>query len=127
MTQWSPADPFDLPDWLGLGPVIWRALSPLGRPSVRGELTGDGASIVCDLLAIDEAWPVPVADPALRTAAHEAWRRGDVDLVEYDGRLTLPLPGCSLTADDALVAIARLARAVGADPATYGVLLTLCG
>lgn len=131
MTGWSVADPFELPDWLALAPVIWRATSPLGRARVCGELharlSADGPALGCDLLGVDEAWPVPVADPALRTAAHQAWRRGDLHLVEYDDRLTLTLPGCAIDAEDALEAVERLARSVGADPATYSVLLVAGG
>lgn len=127
MTAWSEADPFDLPEWLGVGSVTWRATSPLGRARVRGELTGDGDPVECDLLAVDEAYPAPVADAALRTAAHRCWRRGDLQLVEYGERLTLALPGSSLDAEDALEAVERFARAVGADPAAYSVVLVAGG
>lgn len=127
MTEWCEADPFDLPDWLGLGAVTWRATSALGCARVRGELTGDGEPVDCDLLAVDEACPMPVAEGKLRTAAHQAWRRGDLHLIEYDARLTLAVPGAVLDAEDALEAVERFARAVGADPASYSVLLVAGG
>lgn len=124
---WREVDPFDLPDALGAGPVHWRAASPLGRALVHGELAIDGVAIPCDVLAVDEAYPRPVADGALRTAVHLAWWRGDLHLIEYAARLTLPMPGCTVGADEVLEAVARLARAVGADPAAYSVVLVAGG
>lgn len=124
---WHEVDPFDLPDALGVGPVRWCATSPLRRALVHGDLTVGTVSMACDVLAVDEACPRPVADGDLRTAVHLAWRRGDLHLIEYAGRLTLPIPGCVVAADDVLEAVERLARSVAADPATYSVVLVAGG
>jgi hypothetical protein len=48
-------------------------------------------------------------------------------LVSYDDRLTLAVPGTSFTAERILEAIARLAKAVGAQPESFAVLLRLGG
>jgi len=123
--SWEPVDPFDLPEWLGTDAVVWSADSGLYAGfRVAGSLSGDGReSIGCDLLAVDEAYPAPVCEEALRGSAHEAWRRGEVFLASIDGRLVLAVPGTGFDADRALDAIARLARAVGSRPSAYAVLL----
>lgn len=124
-------DPFDLPEWLGLGDVIWR--SEVGLSSghlVRGLLTGEDHqqdALSCDLLAVDEAYPQPVTDDASRLRVHQAWRHGQVVLGTYDDRLTLAVPGTRLAPDLALEAVARLARAVGARPERFAVLLRVGG
>jgi hypothetical protein len=46
-------------------------------------------------------------------------------LVELDGRLTVAMPGSEVTAEPALDAIRRLARAVGAPPDRFTVALRL--
>ena len=114
----NDVDPFDLPDWLGEGSVTWAAESGVRDGHlVAGALTGDGqADVACDLLAVDEAHPAPVAGDAVRTRAHLAWRHGQILLVEREGRLTLAVPGTSFTADRVLDAVGRLAMAVGASP-----------
>ena len=127
-------DPFDLPEWLGTGDVVWRADEGLQTGHlVRGRLAADqsdhpaGASqeIVCDLLAVDEAYPAPVVDDEVRLGAHQAWRHGEVHLVDRAGRLTITVPGTSFTADLVLDALDRLARAVGASAERYAVRLRL--
>jgi hypothetical protein len=60
-----------------------------------------------------------------RHDAHQAWSYGQVLLVEYDGRLTLAVPGTRFTADDALETLARLAKAVGVQPERFSVTLRL--
>lgn len=124
-------DPFDLPEWLGEGEVTWVAERGVRTGHrVPGRLTAAGgggrtADLACDLLAVDEAFPVPVSDDATRTASHQAWRHGQVHLGEVDGRLTLLVPGRELDSDRVLDAVGRLARAVGADPERYAVLLRI--
>lgn len=120
-------DPFDLPDWLGEGDVTWAPEAGVRRGHlVRGRLSGSGdAMLECDLLAVDEAHPSPVAPDATRTAAHLAWRHDQILLVEHNDRLTLLVPGTAFTADLVLVAIARLAKALGASPESYAVLLRI--
>ena len=111
------ADPFDLPEWLGTGEVTWYAESTerTGH-SVRGRLVGGAEELPCDLLAVDQAWPAPVADEETRRVAHNAWRNGQVLLLEADSRLVVAAPGTCFSADRVLEVLARLAKAVGARP-----------
>jgi hypothetical protein len=119
-------DPFDLPDWVGEGAVSWAAERGLGGHLVAGCLSGAaGESLVCDLLAVDQAYPAPVVDEATRTRVHQSWRHGQVLLLSRDGRATVAVPGTSFAADRVLEAFTRLARAVGADSATWSVRLSL--
>jgi hypothetical protein len=123
-------DPFDLPDWLGAVEVTWTARSGLrGAGQVTGELVpagGDlGALLPCDVLAADQAYPVPVVDEQWRRAVHQAWSLGQVLLVEYDGRLTLAVPGTELSAAHVLEALGRLAKAVGVKPDRFAATLRL--
>ena len=122
-------DPFDLPDILGTGAVTWSSTDGLhGGHSVRGLLRPEGgAELACDLLAVDEAYPAPVAVDPLRLLVHQAWRHGQVHLVSYDDRLTILVPGTCFDADLVLDAIGRLAKALGAAPASFSVLLRLGG
>lgn len=134
MTGTSPAepsdvDPFDLPEVLGTAEVTWSSTDGLhGGHLVRGLLTPDGGeALPCDLLAVDEAYPAPVAPEGLRLRVHQAWRHGQVHLVAYDGRLTILVPGTCFDADRVLDAIGRLAKALGAAPSSYAVHLRLGG
>jgi hypothetical protein len=125
-TSHVEVDPFDLPDWLGEGDVTWAADAGLhDRHHVRGALRGGGHELPCDLLAVDEAYPTPVAEDATRLRAHQAWRHGQVQLTSYDGRLTLLTPGREFGAEGVLDVIGRLAKAVGASAEHYAVLLRL--
>ena len=119
-------DPFDLPEWLGEADVTWEAGSGLrSGPHVEGTLHADDHDQACDLLAVDEAYPAPVAPDTVRSRAHRAWRHGEVLLVERDGRLTLAVPARGFDAELVLDALARLARAVGASPEHYAVRLRI--
>jgi hypothetical protein len=119
-------DPFDLPDWLGNGPVCWAAEHGLAGHLVPGVLSGgQGQRLTCDLLAVDEAYPLPVLDEVTRTRVHQAWRHGQVLLRSHDGRATVAAPGTSWTADRVLETMSRMARAVGADSALWSVRLGL--
>lgn len=124
-TTWSRIDPFELPDWLGTDEVTWTASCALGKPMVPGVLHSDSGAdeIICDLVAADIACPAPTVDEATRTRVHQAWRDGQVELLTCGGRLTLAVPGTAQDADLVLEAIGRLAQAVGARPARYGVRL----
>jgi hypothetical protein len=120
----EPADPFDLPEWLGTGPVTWTADSSVrGGHHVSGTLSGGGGSVGCDLLGADQAFPRPVIGDEWRRQCHQVWTHGEVLLVVYDGRLTLAVPGNAFTADLALEAVGRLARAVGVGPEKFLVVL----
>jgi hypothetical protein len=120
-------DPFDLPEWLGEGEVTWTPEGGIHDSHlVAGALTGgDGQSLPCSLLAVDEAYPKPVADDDLRHRTHQAWRHGQVLLVSYDDRLALAVPGTAFTAELVLETLARLAKAVGTQPESFSVLLRL--
>ncbi len=129
-------DPFDLPEWVGEGRVSWHASSSLGGSHlVTGELVGnpvgdlvgdaDGPTLTCDVLACDLAYPVPVLSESWRHDAHQAWVLGEVLLLTYDDRLTLVVPGTVVTAEPALEAMRRLARAVGSLPERFTVALRL--
>ena len=123
----TDVDPFDLPEWLGTDEVVWRA--EVGLTSghhVRGRLGGgDDADLVCDLLAVDEAYPEPQVDEPTRSRVHQAWRHGQVVVGERDGRLVLAVPGTRFDPELVLEAVGRLARAVGAHAERYAVLLRL--
>lgn len=119
-------DAFDLPEWLGSSEVTWRATSSVrGSHHVEGTLEGGEPTLACDLLAADLAYPEPVLEPQWRRAAHQQWTHGQVLLVEYDGRLTLVVPGTEFTADRVLESLARLAKAVGVRPARFVATLRL--
>ncbi|WP_148613226.1 hypothetical protein [Nocardioides rubriscoriae] len=122
----SAVDPFDLPEVLGTSDVVWRADDGLAGHRVRGRLEPvGGEALTCDLLAVDDAFPAPVADEATRLLVHQAWRHGQVHLASYDGRLTVLVPGTSFTAALVLDSVGRLAKALGARPSSYAVLLRL--
>lgn len=129
MTVAGDLDPFDLPDWLGEAEVVWEPVNGISAGHlVRGLLSdGTGRSVPCDLMAVDEAFPAPVAGDDLRTRVHQAWRHGQVLLLTYDDRPTLAVPGHDFSADRVLEALARLANAVGAAPTRYAALLRLGG
>jgi hypothetical protein len=123
--SYDEVDPFDLPDWLGEAEVTWSADRGLTTDHrVVGCLTGEGhAPVACDLLAVDDAYPVPVVADPVRVRAHQLWRHGQVLLVADGERVLLAVPGSRLDAQTALEAVARLARAVGARDGTYAVRL----
>jgi hypothetical protein len=123
--SYDEVDPFDLPDWLGEQEVTWQAERGLATGHrVAGCLTGAGQEpLACDLLAVDDAYPEPIAPDAVRVRAHQLWRHGEVLLVGDGDRLLLALPGSRVDADAALDAVGRLARAVGAPVGSYGVRL----
>lgn len=138
----AAVDPFDLPEWLGTAQMVWAAQSSVrGNHQVVGQLTGKptagsgtgsaagptagNGQIACDLLAADQAFPQPVLDEKWRRAAHQSWNHGQVLLIEYDGRLTLAVPGTAFTADLVLETLARLAKAVGVSPEQFVAALQL--
>lgn len=125
----AEVDPFDLPAWLGESEVTWTPDGGIhDSHTVAGSLTAAGeAAVPCDLLAVDEAYPKPVADDDLRHQTHQVWQHGQVLLVTYDDRLTLAVPGTSFTAERVLETLTRLAKAVGAPPESFSVLLRLGG
>jgi hypothetical protein len=121
MSALTDVDPFDLPEWLGESDVTWSADSGVRTGHhVRGCLSAEGqAELACDLFAVDEAYPAPVADDAVRLRAHQAWRHGQILLVRLDDRLALAVPGTTFTADLVLDALSRLAKAVGSSADHY--------
>jgi hypothetical protein len=123
----AAVDPFDLPSWLGDGAVTWVPDCGITRTALLpGRLCATGqADLPCDLLAVDEAYPAPVAADDVRTLAHQSWRHGQVHVVSYAGRLTLAVPGQAFTADRVLEVLGRLAAAVGAPPEQMAALLNV--
>jgi hypothetical protein len=126
MARPQAVDPFDLPEVLGTCQVVWRAVDGLLGHRVRGSLEPAGhQAVACDLLAVDDAYPAPVTDGETRHLAHQAWRHGQVHLGSCDGRLTVMVPGTSFDAALVLESVGRFARALGAQPSSYSVLLRL--
>jgi hypothetical protein len=123
----TAVDAFDLPEWLAVEEVTWTAITSLGTsPHVTGALAGrSGASLHCDLLACDLAYPRSVLEEKWRAAAHQAWQLGETLLLEYDDRLTLVVPGTSVAVEAALEAVRRLAKAVGAPSSQFTVAIRL--
>jgi hypothetical protein len=125
-SQVTELDPFDLPDWLGEGPVAWSTDQGLGGHLVAGHLIGTSDQVLpCDLLAVDQAYPAPVLDEATRTRVHQTWRHGQVLLLTREGRATVAAPGTDWPSDLVLDALTRLARSVGSDPASWSAHLAL--
>ena len=119
-------DPFDLPDWLGVGQVVWHADQGLRTGHlVAGRLVSGDDVLACDLLAVDEAYPAPVTDDDSRHRAHQAWRHGQVLLGQYADRLTIAVPGTRFDAERVLDSLSRLARAVGGSPENMAALLRI--
>ncbi len=123
----ASVDAFDLPEWLGVEEVTWTAVTSLGTaPQVTGTLSGpSGSTLDCDVLAGDLAYPRSVLEEKWRAAAHQAWQLGETQLLEYDGRLTLVVPGTRVKVEAALEAVRRLARAVGAPSERFTVAIRL--
>lgn len=119
-------DPFELPEWLGVGQVVWHADQGLRSGHlVAGRLASEDHVLACDLLAVDEAYPAPVTDDDSRLRAHQAWRHGQVLLGSYADRLVLASPGTRFDAERVLDTLARLARAVGGSPDNMAALLRI--
>ena len=123
--SYDEVDPFDLPAWLGECQVTWEATTALSSGHrVDGALSATGhESVACDLLAVDDAYPAPVAADPVRVRAHQMWRHGEVLVASDAGHLLLAVPGSRLDIQAVLDAVGRLARAVGARPGTYAVRL----
>lgn len=119
-------DPFDLPEWVGVGQVVWHADQGLRTGHlVAGRLVSEEQVLACDLLAVDEAYPVPVTDDGSRLRVHQSWRHGQVLLGSYADRLVLAAPGTRFDAERVLDTLARLARAVGGSPDNMAALLRI--
>lgn len=126
----TETDPFDLPEWLGERDVVWNPTVGLATGHlVSGDLAtldaSQGMSLACDLLAVDQAYPLPVADTAFRVRTHQVWRHGQVLLAKHHGRLIIAAPGTSFDADQTLECLSRLALAVGASPDRFSALLRI--
>jgi hypothetical protein len=123
--SYDESDPFDLPEWLGECDVTWEAQRGLATGHrVAGTLTAhEQQPLACDLLAVDDAYPEPVAADTSRVRAHQLWQHGEVLVASDAGRLLLVVPGSRIDTETALQAIGRLARAVGARAGSYAVRL----
>ncbi len=114
----TEADPFELPTWLGETDVVWVAAGPTRESArVHGALTDERdrsvATVACDLVAVDHAYPRALLDEGWRGRAHQAWSHGEVLLLDEGGTLVLAVPGAEFTADLVLESLRRLAKAVG--------------
>jgi hypothetical protein len=125
--QTDDLDPFDLPEWLGAADVVWRSDEALRSGHLVAGMLRNSAEdqLPCTLLAVDEAYPAPVVADDVRTKAHQSWRHGQVLLVERSQTLTLAVPGRRFDAELVLEAMTRLAKAVGAPPEDWAVLIRL--
>ncbi len=123
----SVVDPFDLPEWLALDSVTWRAAEPLNSGfCVEGGLSGaDEKHQRLDLLAVDAAYPRPVCPDDQRRAAHQAWQFGEVALLDVDGRVAAGVPGIGFDANIACETLRRVAKSVGAESSNFTVSITL--
>ncbi len=123
----QPVEAFDLPEWLGVEDITWTAVTSLGSdPRVTGSLVGgSGVELACDMLACDLAYPRSVVEEKWRAAAHRSWQLGETLLLEYDERLTLVVPGTTVSVEDALEVVRRFAKAVGAPSDRYTVAIRL--
>lgn len=119
-------DPFDLPEWLGSGEITWLATYGIREGHlIHGTVRGANGEHACDLLAVDAAYPAPVADDESRARAHQAWRHGQVLVVSHEDRLTLAAPGTRFDAEQILEALARFAKALGTSQDNVSALLRL--
>ena len=123
--SYDETDPFDLPEWLGECAVTWESEQGMTHGHrVAGVLTAPGhEALPCDLLAVDDAYPEPVAADAVRVRAHQVWRHGEVLVAADHDRVLLVVPGSRLDIETVLEALARLSRAVGAPDGSYAVRL----
>lgn len=123
--SYDAIDPFDLPEWLGEREVTWESDGAPGSDHrLSGALTALGLDPVpCDILAVDDAYPEPVATNAVRVRAHQVWRHGEVLVARDADRLLLVVPGSQVDTETVLEAICRLGRAVGARADSYAVRL----
>ena len=127
LPSYAELDPFDLPEWLGADEVVWVSESATDSGHrVRGALTGDGHDPVpCDLLAVDDAYPAPVAADAVRVRAHQVWQHGEVLVLRDGGRILVAFPGSRVQLETAVLALRRLAAAVGARPRSWSLRIGL--
>ena len=123
----AAVDPFELPEWLGECDVTWTAEAGLrtgyavpGTLDRRRPRPARGATCWRSTRPTRAGRRRPV-----RHDAHQAWRHGQVLLVDAGERLTLAVPGTGFTADLVLDALARLAKAVGASADHYSVRLRI--
>jgi hypothetical protein len=124
--QWSVADPFDLPDWLGEEQLRWSIEQSESGALVLGALTGDsGATLDLDLLCADVAYPAAVLSERLRHDAHQAWHFGQVLLLVRHERHALAMPTTRWDADTVCEALRRFAKAIGVPPGQLAVVLRL--
>jgi len=124
--DWQPADPFDLPEWLGDEALAWAAEHPLSSVHVVGTLTSaTGRQLPLDLLCVDAAFPAPVVSERVRHDAHQAWHYDQVLLLARPGRTALGVPVARVDADVSCDALRRFAKAVGVRSDRVSVTLRL--
>ena len=123
---WAPADPFDLPDWLGDEPLRWSTVATESSALIEGVLSGEsGRAEALDLLCADVAYPEPVLDESLRHDTHQAWHFGEVLVLARGRRHALAIPTTRWDAETVCEALRRFAKAVGVPPNHISVVLRL--
>lgn len=124
--DWQPADPFDLPQWLGEDALTWAAERTLSSVHVVGMLTSaTGQQLPLDLLCVDAAFPAPVVSEQIRHDVHQAWHYDQVLLLHRSGSTALGVPMTRIDADLTCDALRRFAKAVGVASDRVSVTLRL--
>ncbi len=124
--DWQPADPFDLPEWLGEDALTWAAEHDLSSVHVVGVLTSTaGQQLPLDLLCVDAAFPAPVVSERVRHDVHQAWHYGQVLLLGRPGNTALGVPVARIDADLSCDALRRFAKAIGVPSDRMSVTLQL--
>jgi hypothetical protein len=73
----AEVDPFELPDWLAEGEVLWQATDERTQQDANGTIHGrvsplaGGETLTVDLLAVDVSWPKPVSAPRRPSSAND--------------------------------------------------------
>jgi hypothetical protein len=123
--DWSIADPFDLPEWLGEQPLQWSTREAETGARIEGVLTSGSGEVDLDLLCVDVAFPAVALGERLRHDAHQAWHFGQVLLLVREDRHALAVPTTRWDADIACEAMRRFAKAIGVPASHISVLLRL--
>lgn len=125
--EWTVADPFDLPEWLGDQQLRWATTRGTESAAlIAGRITGDaGGRFDLDLLCADVAYPAVVLTERLRHDTHQAWHFGQVLLLARDRRHALAMPTTRCDADTVCEALRRFTKAIGVPPSQLSVVLRL--
>lgn len=123
--EWSTADPFDLPEWLGDQQLQWSTRESETGARIEGVLTSGSGELALDLLCADVAFPAVALSESLRHDAHQAWHFGQVLLLVRRERHALAVPATRWDPDTACEAMRRFAKAIGVPSSQISVVLRL--